>query len=110
MGAALVAVSTVICLARRRQKQPSHYVSTIELDDEYRLLYSNEEAGINSNIKVYSSGTSPIDIKMTDVNENVVWKGSKAIGPNSSRTFWCGEDVAKVYARTSADCQCDVYV
>lgn len=86
------------------------YIAPITLDSVYKQLYADRQNGINANIKVCSNGTSPIDIKMTDVNENVVWEGSKAIGSNSYRTFWCGEDVAKVYARTSANCQCNAYM
>lgn len=89
------------------------YIAPITLDSVYKQLYTDRQNGINANVQVQTYniwGGHQIDIQMEDLNGNIVWEKIGAIGPGGAATFWCGEDVAKVYARTSANCQCNAYM
>lgn len=42
------------------------------------------------------------DVRMRDINGNIVWEEYGAIGYNGSRTFWCGDNVYSIEVRIGA--------
>lgn len=41
------------------------------------------------------------DVRMLDNYGNVVWEEHRAINGNSSRTFWCGSNIARIEVKTN---------
>ena len=96
--------------------------NNITINGSYKTVVNlpSNHNGKNVRIDVFNNGTSGFtnDVRILGWDGSIVWEEAGAIDCYSSRTFWCGSDVAAVQVkvrRTGAPsyyiltCTCNVY-
>ncbi len=102
--ALILSMGSISAFAAETNDEVSPAATVFELSGTYTVVASGS-AATNRSVTIICYNKYSVhhnDVRMRDINGNVVWEEYGAIGCSGSRTFSCGSDVYYVEVRIAA--------